>query len=314
MDTVTLATPTFNPVVPTAATSCVLIDLSIKVWTGRILDKEASNDVTQKNNADMGIATVTKRLMAGCEELRALIKHGANSRNLHYAMTAPFSDTGLRVCLMPAYIKANGYEQTMSAAQAQFYKLRDALGAVYDWEVAQAQVKARFALGDLYRAEEYPKWESLVDKFQFRYNAMPMPESGNWVMDISNASLDAMREQYETFRKEQLLSAMHDIWKRAHTALSKMSERLDYPDGEDKTTRKIFHNSLVDNVMEIVDLMDGCNITNDPTMTAAKQQLEQALRGVTPAALREDNALRAKTKKQVDDIKKIIDNLPSIGI
>lgn len=35
--------------------------------------------------------------------------------------------------------------------------------------------------------------------------------------------------------------------------------------------------------------------------------------GVTPDALREDSYLRAETKRQVDEVKKIIDNLPGLG-
>jgi hypothetical protein len=35
--------------------------------------------------------------------------------------------------------------------------------------------------------------------------------------------------------------------------------------------------------------------------------------GVTPEALREDAYLRAQTKRQVDEVKKIIDTLPGLG-
>jgi hypothetical protein len=37
------------------------------------------------------------------------------------------------------------------------------------------------------------------------------------------------------------------------------------------------------------------------------------MRGITPDALREDAYLRAQTKRQVDAVRKTIDNLPSLG-
>jgi hypothetical protein len=119
-----------------------------------------------------------------------------------------------------------------------------------------------------------------------------------------------MREQYEKFYGDQLREAMADVWKRAHEALTKMSERLDYADD---TTKKVFRDTLVTNVQEIVDLLDTMNITADPAMTEAHKRLDAAMQGITPDALREDAYLRAQTKRQVDDVRKIIDSLPGLG-
>jgi hypothetical protein len=87
-----------------------------------------------------------------------------------------------------------------------------------------------------------------------------------------------------------------------------MSERLDYTDGEGKKT---FRDSLVNNVVDIIGLLDTCNVTGDSQMSAAKLKLEEAMYGVTPDALREDNYVRSQTKKAMDDV---IKSLPSVGI
>ena len=79
--------PTINA--PSIASSAVLIDLSISCWTGRKLDKRASNDVTAQNNAAKGVANVHKKLLGDCAELDAVQKFAANARNAHYAMTMP---------------------------------------------------------------------------------------------------------------------------------------------------------------------------------------------------------------------------------
>jgi len=101
---------------------------------------------------------------------------------------------------------------------------------------------------------------------------------------------------------------MNDVWQRTHKALSAMSERLDYAGAE---TKKVFRDSLVDNVVEMIDLLDVCNITQDSQMSKIKNDLDNALRGITPDALREDNYLRAETKRAVDSA---IASLPSLDI
>ena len=42
-----------------------------------------------------------------------------------------------------------------------------------------------------------------------------------------------------------------------------MAERLDYVSKDDK---KVFRDSLIDNVLEIIGLLGECNIANDPKM------------------------------------------------
>ena len=291
---------------PSIASSAVLIDLSISCWTGRKLDKRASNDVTAQNNAAKGVANVHKKLLGDCAELDAVQKFAANARNAHYAMTMPWSDLGMRLCPTTKYIDTNGYERTMTGLQTEFFRLTEAFLSAYDWEIQNAQLK----LGSLFNAEEYPARGELASKFKFRFVAIPLPDAGDWRLDIGNEAADSMREQYEKFYGEQLNKAMADVWERAHDALSKMSERLDYASAE---TKKVFRDSLVTNVQDIVDLLGTMNVTGDPAMTEAHKRLAAAMQGITPDALREDVYLRAQTKRQVDEVKKIIDNLPGLG-
>ena len=113
---------------PSIASSAVLIDLSISCWTGRKLDKRASNDVTAQNNAAKGVANVHKKLLGDCAELDAVQKFAANARNAHYAMTMPWSDLGLRLCPTKMYIGVSdraGYERTMTELQTEFFRLTD---------------------------------------------------------------------------------------------------------------------------------------------------------------------------------------------
>jgi hypothetical protein len=83
-----------------------------------------------------------------------------------------------------------------------------------------------------------------------------------------------------------------------HEALKNMSIKLS---GDKK---QIFRDTLVGNVVELCDLMDKFNVTGDPKMKQAKAKIENALLGITPDALREDDDLRLDTKSKVDSLLK----------
>lgn len=289
--------------IPSISTAAMLVELSIGTWTGRKLDKRASQDVTASNHADKGVANVHKKLLGDCAELDAVQKFTANARNTHYAMTMPWSDTGLRLLPTTQYFK---YTQEMTALQTEYQRLVQNFLDAYSWEIQNAQLK----LGDLFNSDEYPTADSLTSKFRFKMNYMPLPDAGDWRVSIGDETASALRSQYEGYYATQLQSAMGDVWRRAHDALTKMSERLDYADNN---TRKVFRDSLVSNVTDMIELLGACNVTGDPVMARAQRDLDDAMRGITPDALREDVYLRAETKRRVDEVRKTIDNLPSLG-
>ena len=59
---------------PSISSSAMLVELSISTWTGRKLDKQASQVVTTTNNASSGVANVHKKLLGDCAELDMIQK------------------------------------------------------------------------------------------------------------------------------------------------------------------------------------------------------------------------------------------------
>ena len=162
-----------TPVVPSIASSAMLCELSISTWTGRKKDKRASEQVTSDNNASAGVANVSKKLLADCEELVAIQKLTANIRNLHYGMTMPWSDIGHRLLPTAQYFK---YHEQMTTMQNEYESLVDTFLRDYDNEIINAQLK----LGDLFDPFEYPTADSLRAKFGFRLSYIPLPDVGDF--------------------------------------------------------------------------------------------------------------------------------------
>jgi hypothetical protein len=194
------------------------------------------------------------------------------------------------------------YWPIITAVQHEFYRLVDIFIDNYVWAVSQAEL----SLAHLFDAADYPSAESLREKFEFKINRIPMPDSGDFRLDIANDANAEMNNEYDTFYKTKTEAAMSDVWTRLYDKVAALSERLDY--GKDDV-KKVFKEGTVNGLLDIVDVLEMLNVTNDPTMTQMKQDLELAMKGVTPEALRSDHVLRAATKKKMDEA---IAALPSL--
>jgi len=286
---------------PTLASASMLVEVNISNWVGRKKDKRASEDVVTQNHAAAGVANVNKKLLADSDNLRAIQQHVTATRSAHAHMTMPWSNSGLRLLPTAQYFK---YQQTMTDMQNEFERLITNFLDSYNDEVIDVQMK----LGDLFSRDDYPTTGDLERKFAFSINYMPLPDAGDFRVDIGNEALAEVKQQYSEFYAKQYNTAMNDVWTRLHKALTSMSDRLDYSSKEDK---KVFRDTLVSNVTDMIELLRVCNVTNSTQMSAMADSLEEAMSGVTPDALREDDYFRAETKAAVDAA---IKSLPSLDI
>lgn len=284
---------------PSISSAAMLAELSISVWTGRKKDKRASDDVTFQSHAHKGVASVNKKLLGDCEELASIQKFASNVRTTHYASTMPWSDTGMRLLPTAQYFK---YHEQMTKLQGEFDQLVERFLSAYDWEVMQAQTK----LGSLFIRDEYPTLESLRAKFGFRLNYIPVPDAGDWRVDMGNETQQALREQYKSFYAEQMERAMRDVWQRLHDELSRFVKQLDV----DEAGRKgKIYDSTIEHVRHLTEMMDCTNFTNDPSLQLAQAKLRQTLDGVTREDLRKSDGFRADTKRSLEEALKALPSL-----
>ena len=291
---------------PSIATSAGLVDFSIGWWAGTKHDRKASKEVTDANGAARGVARVNKSLMANNPDLRAIGLFVSSVRAENIGRTLPWGNSGPRLLVTALLFE---HQKFITEAQVKFTRMVEDFLSTYTWEVTKAQA----ALGNLFVQDDYPSVDKLRRKFHWAVDYIPLPEKGDFRIDTANLAqeeaeqaLAKLETDFATYYQRSLHGAMDHIWKGLFKALSNMSDRLDYASKEDK---KGFHESLVGNVLEMVDVLDHCNITNDMQMANARAKLEDALRGVTAAALKEDDYLRAETKRTVDEV---IASLPSL--
>jgi hypothetical protein len=279
---------------PSIASSAMFAELSIGNWTARKLDRKATKETTSANGASDDAGAFHKKLLS-CPELEAIQKHIANTRqNIHYRLTMPWSDLGVR--LLPTAMFADYYRE-ITEAETEFHRLVNEFLQAYTWSQAQAQAR----LGNLFSSDDYPSVEIVAAKFRFRHSQTPIPDVGDFRLDIGAQAQDSLRKQYSDFYSQQLNNAMSDVWERTYKSLAHMSEKLDYVGKEDKKT---FRDTLVENVREMLGLLTKFNVTNDQRMENMRVRLEDAMLGVSADALRDDDSFRLDTKTKVDAILK----------
>jgi len=278
------------------STSALITNMSISVWTGRKLDKRVSEEVDQSKSAKTRAGNYNKNLFAGAAQLEAVTKVAGAARSWMYGVTQPWGDNGDRILSVQSLPQ---FKQRLMEYEAQFAKAVNIFLDDYDTLVSQAA----FQLGDLFDREDYPTREGVVRKFGFRYSVAPMPQAGDFRVDIGEEGLRELREKYETTMRDRIEGAMREAWDRLHDCLTRMSERLaDTTDENGDIKRKIFRDSLIENAVEICGLLRTFNITGDTRMDEMRRQLEETLNGVDATMLRESDYVRHQTKAKVDAI------------
>ena len=288
--------------IPSISSSALRVGLSISAPTMRKQDKRATSQVISHNNARKGSANVSKKLIMSNahEDMTRLI---AQIRAFHREQTVPWGDLGDRLVSNQNLID---YKNNMAQLEDEFWELAKRTEDEYPQAVAQARLEVT-GLGYMFNEAEYPSVDQLRRKFKFSLVFEAVPDVGDFRVDIGNQAASEMREQYKQVLSDRINAVHQDLAERLAEPLQRMSKGLDYNEGEKPSG---FRDTLVDNVLSIVDLMRSCNLNGNAHIAGIQQDLRDTLKGVTPDGLRRDPNLRADTKRKVDAI---IKNLPSLG-
>ena len=285
------------------ASSAMLVELSIKGWTARKLDKKVSAEVDVDKNTKTRAGNYNKNLLAGTGFLDTLNKYASNARGWHNSQTLAWSDNGLRLLPVSNFM---AYKKQLAVLESNYNALVDKFIEAYPNLVSAAA----FQLGSLFDRTEYPDTDKIKSKFSFAYNFMPVPTSGDFRIDINEEAKREVLESCNNAYEQRLANAMQEAWNRLHDCLSRMSERLevDVVDASDVDFRgsihkpRVFRDSLVENANEMVSLLSHFNLTKDEKLEDARRMLEYRMKNVDAEALRDNLTFRQVVKEDVDAI------------
>jgi hypothetical protein len=286
------------------ASSAMLVELSIKGWTARKLDKKVSAEVDVDKHTKTRAGNYNKNLLAGTGFLDTITKYASNARSWHNSQTLAWSDNGLRLLPVSNFVT---YKKQLGVLEANYDALVDKFIEAYPNLVSAAA----FQLGNLFDRTEYPDADKIKTKFSFAYTFMPVPTSGDFRIDISEEAKNEIMQSCSNAYEDRLANAMKEAWNRLHDCLSRMSERLevDIVDSENDdggTGRvfkpRVFRDSLVENANEMVGLLSHFNLTNDENLEDARRMLANRMNNIDADSLRDNLTLRQVVKNDVDSI------------
>ena len=262
----------------------VLINLKVRIWSGKKDDKKIAADIEYQHQA-VNAGRYKKNLIDDTE-LKDVFNQAQTIRNLVKEHSLPWGDNGSRI------LPTLHHMEFLKLFQEQQFLFEDAVQKFlrqYPARVQQAPKK----LNGLYRQNDYPSVEKMKGKFQIKLDLEAIANLKDFRLQINDQEVNRLREQMETEYGMKVAEATKDIWTRIKDTVGHMVDKL-----TDKNAR--FHDSLVGNVRELVELLPKLNITSDKDIDLAVDSMKTLL--VEPDNLRNNKRFRSQKAKQAQAI------------
>ena len=261
----------------------MLVSLRINSWSGRLYDRQASQQVAIHHDADTSAGRYNKRLLPK-QAFAALAATMSNARTSHYANTLPWDDQGGRLLTVANYDR---YTAALDSLIERVVRERARFIEDYDDSVDQA----RLDLGRLFRLEDYPDTEALQGKFAIRYRIVPVPDARHFMADLAQGETERVKRDIEQQVRTRLNDAQRDLYRRLGEAVERVGERL----REDENGKPlVFRDSLIENIRELVDVVPRLNIFADDDLTMLCREVKDKFAGIEPDALRPSDRFRSQ--------------------
>jgi hypothetical protein len=278
------------------SSAAMLVDLNISVWTANKVDRDATRKVAADSNATADAGLFRKNLMAGSTLRKEIADYAAACRLWHNTHTLPWADRGSRLLATSLFFD---YKAEANARQTYFMEKVDQFCRDYP----ALQERAKECLGGLYNPAEYPDIEDVRAKFGFRLVFSPVPESGDFRLDLPAQDMVEMRSQYDTAFQARLADAMREPWERLKDMLERMTDKLDLS-LSDNDAKMRWHDTFLTNAQDLCQMLTHLNVTNDPELEQARLDLQRAIYGVNMDDIKEEAATRIEVKSKLDAILK----------
>ncbi len=283
------------------ATKAVLANLNISLWAARKFDKKVTDKTHEAFNASSDAGRYNKMLIAK-EALAELNKVAGSARRHHYALTLPWITNG--PCLLPTehFDKHTKLREDMKL----FHELADKFAAAYPSMIQEAKKR----LNGMFCEADYPSPDKIRSKFEFDIKYFPCPDSGDFRVTLSDEVMETMKSDLEMRMSGAVDNAMQSTRDRIVDVVSHMAEKLKgyKPPTETDRASNTFHDSLVDNVRDLAEMLPAFNLTSDPKMTKIIDRIRSQLCAVDADELRDNEHERQYVAKAAASILKDVSN------
>jgi hypothetical protein len=287
----------------------MLVSLSIRTWSGKRTDKDATSEVISNKNAAKDSGSFVKKLLASAdEELRDVLAESNAMRSFLYANTLPWSlstegaKRGER--LVPT---ANA--MTFLRDVAEIKKRYDAavlnLQSVWDARVTQAITN----LGGLANPSDYPPAHDLPALFSVQVDIRPVSAVNDFTrLSVPAALQTALASRMASQMETQMKNAMEDLRERLLEELNRIATQLGKVGAGEKTK---LYETLITNTQNLVALARNMNLSGSQKLIELADKIEAKLLS-HPIEVYKQDVTRAATAAQ--EAKALIDEATADGV
>lgn len=280
------------------ATSCVLVNVDVRVWTATMQDSEISDEVTTAKKADRDSGKFVKHLLAKNNEHKRVLNYRQTVYNWMQRRTYDWAGSQriLPVVELPRFMAE------MNKHKAEFTRLVDDFIKAYPTIVSNMA----FVQGDMFKREDYPTVNEVYRKFSIDIYTAEVP-TGDFRCQISNDLATDLQVHYE----RQARGLVDDILNKQKVQLIEVMQSLSHccetetvvgENGEMKVKRRKLYDTTLQRAIELCNTFAEFNLTRDSSLEEARTNLLRILEGVTIDQLRESDTKRVVVKEGVDDI------------
>ena len=271
----------------------MIVRLSISQWSARKFDKSVTRQVARDYAVSESAGRYNKVLIAK-EAIQGITKVVSAARAFHYENTLPWDDGGGRILPSANFLT---YSKEMREFRDRYETaVRD---FVANYDVYRDEAKR--SLGGLFNPADYPGTFEIERKFGFSTDIDPVPTSEDFRVSLQSDDAKRIKKELEDRVSQRVVEATRDLYVRLNDVVGRVAEKLSDKDA-------IFRDSLVENVVELVNLLPKLNVGNDPKLSELGKETKKKLCALEPEALRKDAKVRSKA---AEDAKAILDKMSS---
>jgi hypothetical protein len=268
----------------------LLVQLNVSQWTARKTDKRATQEVADANGANVSVGNYRKNLLPLNDSLANIHTMTGDIRKEFYTNTLPWGLENTHMLPTANYL---GFMTTFRKRKSEWERLVDRFVVEYP----TIQTSAQRRLGGLYNADDYPEVTDIKRKFKIDLVVMPVPPN-DFRVELADDELASIQADIRNRVQESSGLAMKEAWQRLYDRVKHMVERLAKLD--DPKSR--FHESTLEHVTELCNILPRLNFTDDPHLEAMRQEVEGKLAGLSKDAVVNDPVFRQTKINEASDI------------
>ena len=278
----------------------MLIKIKVRAWTATKVDKEIGEAAARQYSADEKKSGAYHKKLLDKSALKGVNSARTALRNFHLYNSLYWDDDGTR--LVP-FKKLPEYREGITALALRMEEEADNFTSQYESCIRDAQTR----LGDMYRAEDYPTKDEVRKLFGVDVEFSPIPDGSFIPMDAP--ARDELIAAVEATTTAKLAEGTQNLFFRLRNYLVSMKEALtsyaSRMEADDGTGR--LHESLIDNLKTLVEVLPLLNITNDKFLDGAIDRVREEFSNLDISSLRGNPEAVRKVTGNVD---KVLDSLP----